>query len=75
MISLRRVWTVAERDIKMFLRYKFLLIMRAIWFVSQIALFGLVVNRMFDPNVQSAVGGSYFNYYAAGIIITMLYST
>ncbi|MEM3577447.1 MAG: ABC transporter permease [Candidatus Bathyarchaeia archaeon] len=75
MISLRRVWTVAERDIKMFLRYKFLLIMRAIWFVAQIALFGLVVNRMFDPNVQSAVGGSYFNYYAAGIIITMLYST
>ncbi|MEM3694988.1 MAG: ABC transporter permease [Candidatus Bathyarchaeia archaeon] len=75
MISLRRVWTVAERDIKMFLRYKFLLIMRAIWFVAQIALFGLIVNRMFDPNVQSAVGGSYFNYYAAGIIITMLYST
>lgn len=75
MISLRRVWTVAERDIKMFMRYKFLLIMRTIWFVAQIALFGLVVNRMFDPNVQSDVGGSYFNYYAAGIIITMLYST
>jgi ABC-2 type transport system permease protein len=75
MISPRRVWTVAERDIKMFLRYKFLLIMRAIWFVAQIALFGLVVNRMFNPEVQSAVGGSYFNYYAAGIIITMLYST
>jgi hypothetical protein len=47
MISLRKVWTVAERDIKMFLRYKFLLIMRAIWFVAQIALFGLVVNHMF----------------------------
>jgi len=75
MISLRRVWTVAERDIKMFMRYKFLLIMRAIWFVAQIALFGLIVNRMFDPKVQSDVGGSYFNYYAAGIIITMLYST
>jgi ABC-2 type transport system permease protein len=59
----------------MFLRYKFLLIMRAIWFVSQIALFGLVVNRMFRPDVQTAVGGNYFNYYAAGIIITMLYST
>jgi len=75
MISLRKIWTVAERDIRMFLRYKFLLIMRAIWFVSQIALFGLVVNRMFRPDVQTAVGGNYFNYYAAGIIITMLYST
>ncbi|MEM3728905.1 MAG: ABC transporter permease [Candidatus Bathyarchaeia archaeon] len=75
MISLRKVWVVAERDIKMFLRYKFLLIMRAIWFVSQIALFGLVVNHMFKVDVQAAVGGSYFNYYAAGIIITMLYST
>jgi len=75
MISLRKIWTVAERDIRMFLRYKFLLIMRAIWFVSQISLFGLVVNTMFTTKVQNAVGGSYFNYYAAGIIITMLYST
>jgi ABC-2 type transport system permease protein len=49
--------------------------MRAIWFVSQISLFGLVVNTMFTTKVQNAVGGSYFNYYAAGIIITMLYST
>jgi ABC-2 type transport system permease protein len=75
MISLRRVWTVAERDIRMFLRYKFLLIMRAIWFIAQIALFGLIVNSMFRTDVQNAVGGSYFNYYAAGIIVTMLYST
>ncbi|HVP93450.1 MAG TPA: ABC transporter permease [Acidobacteriota bacterium] len=75
MISPRKIWTVAERDIRMFLRYKFLLIMRGIWFVSQIALFGLIVNRMFTSSVQSAVGGNYFNYYAAGIIITMLYST
>jgi len=75
MISVRKIWTVAERDIRMFLRYKFLLIMRAIWFVSQIALFGLIVNKMFTTSVQNAVGGNYFNYYAAGIIITMLYST
>ncbi|MEM3731618.1 MAG: ABC transporter permease [Candidatus Bathyarchaeia archaeon] len=75
MISLKKVWVVAERDLKMFLRYKFMLIMRAIWFMAQIALFGLVVNRMFRPDVQAAVGGNYFNYYAAGIIITMLYST
>jgi len=75
MISLRKVWTVAERDMRMFLQYKFLLIMRAIWFLAQIALFGLVVNKMLRPDVQLAVGGDYFNFYAAGIIITMLYST
>jgi len=75
MISLRKVWTVAERDMRMFLQYKFLLIMRAIWFLAQIALFGLVVNKMVSQNVQQSVGGDYFNFYAAGIIITMLYST
>lgn len=75
MISLHRVWIVAERDVRMFFRYKFILILRAIWFVAQIALFGLVVNKMFSPDVQNNVGGSYFNYYAAGIIIAMLYST
>lgn len=75
MISLRKVWTVAERDMRTFLRYKFLLIMRAIWFLAQIALFGLVVNQMLRPDVQTSVGGDYFNFYAAGIIITMLYST
>ncbi len=75
MINLRKVWTVAERDMRMFLQYKFLLIMRAIWFIAQIALFGLVVNRMVNQDVQLAVGGDYFNFYAAGIIITMLYST
>ena len=75
MISLRKVWTVAERDMRMFLQYKFLLIMRAIWFLAQIALFGLVVNKMVSQAVQQSVGGDYFNFYAAGIIITMLYST
>jgi len=75
MISLRKVWVVAERDMRMFLQYKFLLIMRGIWFIAQIALFGLVVNRMVSQNVQQTVGGDYFNFYAAGIIITMLYST
>ena len=75
MISLRKVWTVAERDMRMFLQYKFLLIMRAIWFVAQLAFFGLVVNQMLRPDVQLSVGGNYFNFYAAGIIITMLYST
>jgi ABC-2 type transport system permease protein len=75
MISLRKVWIVAERDIRMFLQYKFLLIMRVIWFLAQVALFGLVVNKMLTPAVQQSVGGNYFNFYVAGIIITMLYST
>jgi ABC-2 type transport system permease protein len=74
MISLRKIWTVAERDIRTFMQYKFLLIMRAFWFLAQIALFGLVVNKMLRPDVQLVVGGSYFNFYAAGITITMLYS-
>jgi len=75
MISLRKIWIVAERDMRTFLQYKFLLILRAIWFLSQIALFGLVVNKMLQQNVQLVVGGDYFNFYAAGIIVTMLYST
>lgn len=75
MISLRNVWIVAERDIRTFLQYKFLLIMRAIWFLAQIALFGLIVNRMLRPDVAEVIGTSYFNFYAAGIIITLLYST
>ena len=75
MISLRNVWIVAERDMRTFLRYKFLLIMRAIWFLAQIALFGLVVNKMLRPDVQDAVGGNYFHFYVAGIVITLLYST
>lgn len=75
MISLRNVWIVAERDLRTFLQYKFLLIMRAIWFLAQIALFGLIVNRMLRPDVAEVIGTSYFNFYAAGIIITLLYST
>jgi len=75
MISLRNVWIVAERDMRTFLQYKFLLIMRAMWFLAQIALFGLVVSRMLRPDVQYTVGGNYFDFYVAGIVITMLYST
>lgn len=75
MISLRNVWIVAERDVRTFIQYKFLLIMRAIWFLAQIALFGLIVNQMLKPEVELKIGTSYFNFYAAGIIITLLYST
>ncbi|MEM2102720.1 MAG: ABC transporter permease [Candidatus Bathyarchaeia archaeon] len=75
MINLHKVWIVAERDLRIFLQYKFLLIMRAAWFLAQIALFGLVVNKMLAPEVQQTVGGNYYNFYAAGLIIAMLYST
>jgi len=41
--------------------------MRAIWFVSQIALFGLIASRMMSvPN--------YFQYYVAGLSVMTLYS-
>ena len=75
MISLRKIWIVAERDLRTFLNFKFMLIMRAIWFLAQVALFGLIVNKMLKPDVELAIGTSYFNFYAAGIIITLLYST
>lgn len=65
---------VAERDVKMFLHYKFVLILRALWFLAQIALFGLIVNRMVKEEVQVLSGGNYFYFYAAGIVVTLLYS-
>src|SRR3990170_5807119 len=54
----------------MFIQYRFMLIMRGIWFTAQVSLFGLVVNRM----VQEAVP-NYFQYYVAGVTIITLYST
>jgi len=58
---------VVERDIRLFFQYKFLIIMRAIWFISQIALFGLIASRMISiPN--------YFQYYVAGLSVMSLYS-
>lgn len=58
---------MVERDIRLFFQYKFLIIMRAIWFVSQIALFGLIASRMI--NVPD-----YFQYYVAGLSVMTLYS-
>jgi len=63
-----QVWLVVERDLRMFLQYKFLLIMRAIWFIAQISLFGLISSRM-------VIVENYFDYYAAGVVIMLLYST
>jgi ABC-2 type transport system permease protein len=58
----------------MFMQYKFMLIMRGIWFVSQVALFGLVVNKMVEV-AASGIGINYFQYYVAGVTIITLYST
>jgi len=68
-VGLKKLWFVIERDLRMFVQYKFMLIMRGIWFVSQVALFGLVVNKM----VEKAVA-NYFHYYVAGVTIITLYS-
>ena len=59
-----------ERDIRIFFQYKFLIIMRAIWFISQLALFGLIASRMI--NVTEVP--DYFRYYVGGLSIMTLYS-
>jgi ABC-2 type transport system permease protein len=62
-----KVFLVIERDVRLFFQYKFMIIMRAIWFVSQIALFGLIASRMI--NVPD-----YFRYYVGGLSVMTLYS-
>jgi ABC-2 type transport system permease protein len=58
---------VVERDVRLFFQYKFMIIMRSIWFVSQIVLFGLIASRMiYIPD--------YFHYYVAGLSVMTLYS-
>jgi len=54
----------------MFLQYKFLIIMRAIWFAAQVAFFGLIASRMVVPSLADI----YFEYYIAGVVVMMLYS-
>jgi len=73
-LGLRKIWLVVERDLRMFMQYKFMLIMRGIWFVSQVALFGLIVNKMVEVAAKDA-GINYFQYYVAGVTIITLYST
>jgi ABC-2 type transport system permease protein len=72
-VGFRRLWFVVERDLRMFMQYKFMLIMRGIWFTAQVALFGLVVNSMVQTAAQQA-GINYFQYYVAGVTIITLYS-
>ena len=43
--------------------------MRAIWFVSQIAFFGLIASRMIN-----IAGIDYFRYYVGGLSVMTLYS-
>jgi ABC-2 type transport system permease protein len=59
---------VIERDVRLFFQYKFLIIMRAIWFVSQVLLFGAIAARMVTVP-------DYFQYYVGGLSIMTLYST
>lgn len=54
----------------MFLQYKFLIILRSIWFAAQVAFFGLIASRMVVPELADI----YFEYYVAGVVIMMLYS-
>jgi ABC-2 type transport system permease protein len=67
---MNRLLLVVERDVRLFFQYKFLIILRAIWFVSQIVLFGLIASRM--VNVQEVP--DYFRYYVSGLSIMTLYS-
>jgi ABC-2 type transport system permease protein len=66
-LAVNKLLFVVERDIRLFFQYKFMIIMRAIWFISQITLFGLIASRMI--NVPD-----YFRYYVAGLSIMTLYS-
>ena len=61
---------VVERDLRTFLRFKVLIIMRAIWFTAQVAFFGLIASRMVVPELADI----YFEYYVAGVVVMMLYS-
>ncbi len=67
---MRKILLVVERDLRMFLQYKFLIILRAIWFAAQVAFFGLIASRMVVPELADI----YFEYYVAGVVIMMLYS-
>jgi ABC-2 type transport system permease protein len=64
---MRKLLYVVERDVRLFFQYKVMVIMRAIWFVSQIAFFGLIASRMVAVE-------NYFRYYVGGLSVMTLYS-
>ena len=65
-----KLLSIVERDLRMFLQYKFIIVMRTIWFVAQVSFFGIIVSRLVVTGLQDV----YFQYYVAGLIIMMLYS-
>jgi ABC-2 type transport system permease protein len=65
-----KLFFVIERDVRLFFQYKFIIIMRAIWFVSQIVLFGLIASQM----INTSSVPDYFHYYVSGLSIMTLYS-
>ncbi len=67
----KKLLVVIERDLRTFLQFKVLIIMRTIWFVAQVAFFGLIASRMVVPELADI----YFEYYIAGVVVMMLYST
>ncbi len=67
---MKQLLLVIERDLRMFLQYRFLIIMRAIWFTAQVAFFGLIATRMVVPELAEV----YFEYYVAGVVVMTLYS-
>jgi ABC-2 type transport system permease protein len=69
---MNKLFLVVERDIRLFFQYKFLIILRSIWFVSQIVLFGLIASRM--VNVEALGISDYFRYYVSGLSVMTLYS-
>jgi ABC-2 type transport system permease protein len=73
-VGFKQLILVVERDLRMFVEYKFLLVMRGIWFVAQVSLFGLIVNDMVQQ-AASEIGINYFQYYVAGVTVITLYST
>jgi len=67
---MKKLLFVVERDLRMFLQFKVLIIMRTIWFAAQVAFFGLIASHMVVPQLKDI----YFKYYVAGVVIMMLYS-
>ncbi|UCG44712.1 MAG: ABC transporter permease [Candidatus Bathyarchaeota archaeon] len=68
---MRKILLVVERDLRRFIQYKFLVILRTIWFGAQVAFFGLIASRMVVPELADI----YFEFYIAGVVIMMLYSS
>ena len=64
---MNKLFLVIERDVRLFFQYKFMIIMRVIWFISQIALFGLIASRLVSVP-------DYFQYYVSGLSVMTLYS-